>query len=192
MTRKITMFNVFFAIVLVACGKHNDAVSTHGTQGGGSNLPVSAGSSPGPSEHASPVDESARLRIDYKVLGNPVVGHPLAIRLELSSVERDTPVMLRYRINDASSMTFPESQANMVELPAEGDELTRVQEVTVIPQREGRVYLNVSAETRSSGDSMLKSMAIPILVDAAPASGDSADDGGADQAALPQKQGERR
>jgi hypothetical protein len=38
----------------------------------------------------------------------------------------------------------------------------------VVPQREGRLYLNVSAEVETEGGTLLKSMAIPIQVGSAP------------------------
>ena len=40
--------------------------------------------------------------------------------------------------------------------------------MTVIPQREGRLYVNVSAEVQTPGGMMIKSMAIPIQVGNAP------------------------
>jgi hypothetical protein len=38
----------------------------------------------------------------------------------------------------------------------------------VVPQREGRLYVNVSVEVETAGGSMIKSMAIPIQVGSAP------------------------
>jgi hypothetical protein len=38
----------------------------------------------------------------------------------------------------------------------------------VVPQREGRLYLNVSAEVETEQGTLLKSMAIPIQVGSAP------------------------
>ena len=43
-----------------------------------------------------------------------------------------------------------------------------MQQVGVVPQREGRVYLNVSAEVDTPGGIKIRSMAIPIRVGKAP------------------------
>ena len=43
-----------------------------------------------------------------------------------------------------------------------------VQQLSVVPQREGRLYVNVSAEVMTPSGSMIRSMAIPIKVGAAP------------------------
>src|SRR5690606_32530927 len=77
-------------------------------------------------------------------------------------------VTLNYRINDARTMSFPQTQAQRVALAAPGDMEPRRQQVTVIPQREGRLYLNVSAEIETPDGMLMKSMAIPIQVGAAP------------------------
>ena len=44
-----------------------------------------------------------------------------------------------------------------------------VQQLSVVPQREGRLYVNVSAEVQTPGGAMIRSMAIPINVGSAPA-----------------------
>ena len=61
------------------------------------------------------------------------------------------PVNLDYRINDATSMMFSESQPAHIRMEMADNESSVKQQVTVIPQREGRFYLNVSAsfETES-------------------------------------------
>jgi hypothetical protein len=43
-----------------------------------------------------------------------------------------------------------------------------MQQVAVVPQREGRLYINVSAEVETAGGTIIKSMAIPIQVGNAP------------------------
>jgi len=112
---------------------------------------------------------SAPLSIDYAIIGTPVVGQPVSINLEVSSSLRNRPVTLNYRINDARNLTFPEAQAQRVALAAFGDTDRVSQQVTVVPQREGRLYLNVYAEVETAEGTLLKSVAIPIQVGRAPA-----------------------
>lgn len=124
---------------------------------------------------------SAPIRIDYAVIGNAVVGQPVSINLEVSSTVRDTPIALNYRINDARNLRFPQAQPERVSLGALGDGERAREQVTVVPQRDGRLYLNVSAEIETEGGTMLKSMAIPIQVGRAPsqqqANGELTEDG---------------
>ena len=134
-----------------------------------------ANSPPEPGGESSPLPSLAdvatiELDMSYEVLGNPVVGQPVAVSLRLAMKNQPGPIILSYRPGDASSMTFPESQAAQVELVAAPDQQVRMQQVTLIPQREGRLYLNVSAEMSTSDGSAVKSIAVPILVDAAPES----------------------
>lgn len=111
---------------------------------------------------------SAPITIDYTVIGTPVVGQPVNIDLEVSSSLGNRPVTLNYRINDARNLVFPQAQPQRVALAARTDTGRAVQQVTVVPQREGRLYLNVSAEVETDEGMLMKSMAIPIQVGSAP------------------------
>jgi len=118
---------------------------------------------------------SAPITFRYEVLGNPIVGQPVSVNVTVSSAVTDTPISLDYRVTDASSMQFAESQALRTEIVfAAGDEPSSHQ-ITVIPQREGRLYLNVSAEIRGDKDTLMKTMSIPIQVAAAPLDVEEAD-----------------
>lgn len=119
-------------------------------------------------ETAAPGKPSAPISFRYEVQGNPVVGQPVAVNVFVSSSTYDRPIMLSYRVNDASSVVFPESQARQSELIAEPDNGPKMQQITVIPQREGRLYVNVSAEIETPDGTMIKTTAIPIQVGSAP------------------------
>jgi len=112
---------------------------------------------------------SAPITIDYNVIGKPIVGQPVNINLEVSSSMSDRPITLNYRANDTRDLQFPQAQAERIALAAFGDAGRAAQQVTVVPQREGRLYLNVSAEVETEGGTLVKSMAIPIQVGDAPA-----------------------
>ena len=112
----------------------------------------------------SPGKPTAPVSIHYTVIGTAVVGQPLSVNLQVSSSQPDLPVTLEYRSNDSSAMVFPESQAQRIEMGAPADDGPRMQQVTVIPQREGRVYLNVSAAVETENGTMFRSVAVPIQV----------------------------
>lgn len=117
-------------------------------------------------EQTSPGKPGAPITIAYKVLGSAVVGQPVPIELEISSSITDRPIEVSYHINDSDSMLFPESQARrMVVRLARGDE-PAARQVTVVPQREGRLYLNILAEVETSDGMMIKTMSVPISVGA--------------------------
>lgn len=116
----------------------------------------------------SPGKPGAPVDFDYAIIGTPVVGQPVNINLEVSSSLRDRPVTLNYRINDARNLRFPEAQAQRVALPAFGDAERVTEQVTVVPQREGRLYLNVYAEVETAEGTLMKSIAIPIQVGRGP------------------------
>ena len=114
----------------------------------------------------SPGKPTAPVSIEYDVIGNAVVGQPVGINLRIVSRGKAQPVTLHYRVNDSSAMLFPESQAQRIDMPAGAGNGPRQQQVTVIPQREGRLFLNVSAEVETDNGTMFRSLAIPIQVGA--------------------------
>ena len=114
----------------------------------------------------SPGKPSAPITIEYEILGKPIVGLPVAINITVRATRDLGPVVVSYSINDASALLFQDGQIERMEV-RDFSELD-MQQVTVIPQREGRLYINVSAEVQTPGGSMIKSMAIPIRVGSAP------------------------
>jgi hypothetical protein len=147
--------------LLTACG---DAGDSNGTATLAANtkeeLKVTAASSPG--------KPSAPISFRYEVQGTPIVGQPVAVNVFVTSSINDAPINVFYRVNDASSMLFPESQALATKFVPEADDQPRSMQITVIPQREGRLYLNVSAEIETADGTMLKTTSIPIQVGSAP------------------------
>ncbi|MBT8077947.1 MAG: hypothetical protein KJO31_05185 [Gammaproteobacteria bacterium] len=116
--------------------------------------------------------------IRYEIVGNPVVGQPVAINLYVIAEATDA-IVLDYRIMDTSSLQFPESQPRQVELkPGQNGAATR-QQVTVVPQREGRLFLNVSSTLQGESGPVIRAAAIPIQVSAAPRGGSTEPDAAA-------------
>jgi len=102
--------------------------------------------------------------ISYKIIGAPIVGSPLTINLRVASALGARSVTLSYRITDASAMVLAESQPASVLMEQAANEASFTQQVTIIPQRDGRSYLNVSASFETENGTMSTVMAIPIQV----------------------------
>ncbi|MCH8249165.1 MAG: hypothetical protein IH913_06125 [Proteobacteria bacterium] len=110
------------------------------------------------------VNPASPFRIRYRIIGTPIVGSPVTVDLRVASLLGSRPVQLEFRINDASSMMMAESQPASVRLEPAANETAFRQQVTVIPQREGRLYLNVSASFETEDGTMSTVTAIPIQV----------------------------
>jgi len=153
---------VLAGLLFAGCQEAGDRV------GAGNEPPASEAGGPEAEIEASAGKPGPPIRIDYTIVGTPVVGQPVGINLEVSSALRNRPVTLNYRIDDARNLRFPEAQAERVALAAFGDADRATQQVTVVPQREGRLYLNVYAEVETAEGMLLKSIAIPLQVGRAP------------------------
>jgi hypothetical protein len=152
------------ALALAACqDAGNESNGT--TEAAAADAAAESASTEGQASAGKP---SAPISIDYAVIGTPIVGQPVNIDLEVFSSVGDRPVTLNYRINDARNLRFPQAQAQQIALAAPSDTGRAAQQVTVIPLREGRLYLNVSAEIETAEGTLMKSMAIPIQVGRAP------------------------
>ena len=108
------------------------------------------------------------VKIDYRIIGTPVVGQPVTIDLRVTSNVGDLPVTLSYASNDSTAMVLPETQQRTVSLAFVDDERVAGQQITVIPAREGRLFLNVTAQLQSDTGSLQTVTAVPIQVGAAP------------------------
>lgn len=146
---------VLCGLALVACQGDSDEVAGDGTVHSKPKSAVSPETSSG--------KPSAPISLDYEIMGTPVVGIPLSINVKISSA-LDRPIRVNYRINDTTSLMFSDAQAESVSLVPIGDEAFSAEQVTVIPQREGRLFLNISAEIETDIGRMSKVMAIPIQV----------------------------
>ncbi|MDJ0757848.1 MAG: hypothetical protein QNJ19_00535 [Woeseiaceae bacterium] len=107
-------------------------------------------------------------RIKHRIIGTPVVGQPLQINLDVRSSYPGAPVELSYRIPDTTALAFPANQLERVSLAAPQDDAAMTHQVSIVPQREGRLYLNVSAEVQTADGPQSTVMAIPIQVGSAP------------------------
>ena len=107
---------------------------------------------------------SSPFNIDYKIIGTPIVGSPLSVDLRIESAVGAAPVQLDYRIPDLASMSFHEAQPKSLVAAPAAKEAFVSERVTLIPQREGRLYFNVSASVETETGTVSSVIAIPIHV----------------------------
>lgn len=164
-SKRSTVAAVFAVLaVLAGCGDAgNDGHAAPDVRPVTADTKAGGGKSP-----ATPVRPSPPISFRYDVQGTPIVGQPVAVNVFVSSPAKSGPMSLSYRVTDASSMTFPKSQALRSQMAVAENDEPRRQQITVIPQREGRLYLNVSAEIETPDGTMMRTVAIPIQVGSAP------------------------
>ena len=104
------------------------------------------------------------ISLGYEVIGAPIVGEPVAVAVTVESDIIDRPMTLRYRAPEADSLTFPEGQAEEVNLPSFGDGGAQTRQITVLPQRDGRVFLTVSVSVETDTGAVVRSQSVPIDV----------------------------
>jgi hypothetical protein len=104
------------------------------------------------------------FRVDYEIIGAPVVGSPVSIDIAITSAFGDEPVDLAFRIPDSTALIMEAAQPrDLRRTPSAGDRTIR-ERVTVIPQREGRLFINVSASRTDDAGSVTSAISIPIHV----------------------------
>ncbi len=137
--------------------------SDGGTPGGGAGNAAKQGDAA-----AHTVKPQGPVQISFNIIGTPIVGQPIAIDLQVQSTLGPQAVSLSYRITDSTAMQFPEAQPARVTLAPSSGEAPSFQQVRVIPLREGRLFLNVSAEIETEDGAFSTVTAIPIQVGGAP------------------------
>ena len=161
--RKTFVTSFAIAILVSACG--NGSVDQTADPEGAdvATTPPSVTFTP-ENDDAATGKPSGPITISYRIIGKPIVGKAVAIDLRIASTLEDQPYNVSYRINDTTAMRLPESQpARVAVVPNVGEDFS-LQQVVVIPLREGRLYLNVAAEFDTGDGSMSTVTAIPIQV----------------------------
>lgn len=118
---------------------------------------------------ASPFDGTVTkigspFTISYKIIGTPIVGSPVTIQLRVISAFATPRAEISYSIPDDSSMVLHEAQPQSVAAEFADNETWVDQRVTVVPVREGRIYLNVAASAMAADGRVTTMMAVPIQV----------------------------
>lgn len=140
-----------------------------GNRGSGADVAINEDAPPAETiaETSSQGKPTAPIDIEYSVIGSAFVGQPVSIEIDVSSSVRDRSIALEYRINDPRDLSFGDAQPERVSLSAIGDAPSASRQVTVVPKREGRLYLNVSAVIETEEGSLIKAISIPVQVGAA-------------------------
>ena len=102
--------------------------------------------------------------ISYRIIGTPVVGSPLAIELRITSALESNLLQLSYTVPDDTSMMLHEAQPAAIDVEFATNENWVDQRITVVPQREGRIYVNVAAAVDGADGRTMTMMAVPIQV----------------------------
>jgi hypothetical protein len=112
----------------------------------------------------TPARPGTLFKVDYRIIGTPVVGSPVSIDLEIESTLGDEPVEIGYQIPDPSALAMDEAQPRtLTRAPLAGERRIR-ERVTVIPQREGRLFINVRTSRSDDDGSASTMISIPIHV----------------------------
>ncbi|MBM37460.1 MAG: hypothetical protein CMO97_00110 [Woeseia sp.] len=112
---------------------------------------------------------SNAFEIKYDIQGKPIIGQAVSVKLIFDGSLESEQIQIEFKIEDPSSMIFSESQVEKINLQynkIKNDNIF-IQNVSIIPQKTGRIFLNVilSYEIKSGIVSIMK--AIPIYVDSA-------------------------
>ena len=158
---------LIMGMLLAACGDNGANEQSNAAEQTVANDPPVAALAPDEKYNVT-AKPSGPVRVSYRIIGTPMVGQPVTIDLQLESNVGDMPVRLSYKSNDSTAMAFPESQLQSMSLSPGDDERMPAQQVTVIPMREGRLFLNVAAVVETETGSLQTVTAIPIQVGAAP------------------------
>ena len=149
------------ALLMSGCG--NDSVDEPATETTTSVTAPEVSSKPGSTDRITTGPRSP-VSVSYRVIGTPIVGQPVSLDLQFESSFGNQPFKVSYRVNDPTAMQLPESQSSTVSISPSGSDGHSAQQVTVIPLREGRLYLNVAAVFETKSGSMSSVTAIPIQV----------------------------
>lgn len=157
---------VYMALsALSACNDDAVVKSTEIGEGTAVTVPIVGVNSTG--DAFDTASSGSPVSIDYRIIGQPIVEQPVAINLSFRSSMGEQPINVSYRINDATALRMPESQPGSTTVsPTSGDENLSVaaHQVTVIPLREGRLYLNVAVQIETDTGSWANVTAVPIEV----------------------------
>ena len=102
--------------------------------------------------------------ISYRIIGTPVVGSPVSVQLQISSAVLMPQAEISYSVPDDSSMMLHEAQPESIVTQFTDNDRRLDQRVTIVPLREGRIYLNVAASAQAADGRTMTMMAVPIQV----------------------------
>ena len=112
---------------------------------------------------------SNAFEIKYDVLGKPIIGQAVSVKLTFNGFLKSQQIQIEFKTADSSSMIFSEAQVQKINLQynESKNDNTLIQNVSIIPQKAGRIFLNVILSYRIEGGIVSIMKAVPIYVDSA-------------------------
>ena len=162
--KKMIVLSLVPVLLLAACGHDAAAPVSQVSEVEAVDKSTLVDGKPAPQFDGTVTKIGSPFSISYKIIGTPVVGSPLAIELRVTSNLESPTVQLSYSIPDDSSMMLHAAQPAAIDAELAANEKWVDQRVTVIPQREGRIYLNVAAAVDAADGRTMTMMAVPIQV----------------------------
>ncbi len=111
---------------------------------------------------------SGPVTVSYRIIGRAVVGRPVVVELNITSSLGNQTMQVAYRSNDTTAMRLAEAEPRELSVSPTAGSTGTTHQVTVIPMREGRVFLNVAVSVETENGSMSTVTAVPIQVGDAP------------------------
>ena len=158
---KINVLTLVSILLLAACG--NDTAAPAAAVVEIDKSEITAGK-PASQFDGTVTKIGSPFSISYKIIGTPVVGSPVTIQLRVISAFAAQQAEISYSIPDDSSMVLHEAQPQTVVAEFADNEKWLEQRVTIVPMREGRIYLNVAASAQAADGRTMTMMAVPIQV----------------------------
>lgn len=158
---KMNVLTLVSILLLAACG--NDAAAPAAEVVEIDKSEIAAGK-PASRFDGTVTKVGSPFSISYKIIGTPVVGSPVTVELRVISALATQQAEISYSIPDDSSMALHEAQPQRVVAEFADNEKWIEQRVTVVPMREGRIYLNVAASAQAADGRTMTMMAVPIQV----------------------------
>jgi len=159
--KKMNVLSLVAVLALAACGNEAAAPVEEVAM---TEKQVPASAKPSAQFDGTVTKVGSPFSISYKIIGTPVVGSPVAVELRVTSSLETQSAELSFSIPDDSSMVFHEAQPRSVVAEFATNEKWLDQRVTIVPMREGRIYLNVAASVDAADGRTMTMMAVPIQV----------------------------
>lgn len=170
MTRMIWISLAAAFLLMAGCngGDANGSNETATADAATATVAAEAGQKAVPNFSSVPAKSGGPFSLQYSIIGTPIVGSPVAIDLQVHSALGAVPAEISYQVNDPSAMTLHEAQPERLLAEFATSERFISERVTVIPQREGRLYLNVSVSSEIDDGTVSTVISIPIHVGEVP------------------------
>lgn len=159
--KNMKVLTLVSVLLLAACGNDEAAPVAEVVAIDKSDL---AGSKPASQFDGTVTKIGSPFSISYKIIGTPVVGSPVTVQLHIMSLLVAQQAEISYSIPDDSSMVLHEAQPQAILAEFADNERSLDQRVTIVPMREGRIYLNVAASAQTPDGRTMTMMAVPIQV----------------------------